>query len=295
MATYARGASSALERRPMLLRTQRLLLTLVVFMATAVSAVADTPYFETEAVKALAGRNVLLLVGPESATSSQKALYQDLLSRAGAKSAKYPVFTTSELPELVARRLGLADRQPGYGALVRWGNPARFGPSRVLEPGVITQLDSEADIFVLVAEAMAAEGQSSLLDKLPEDLQALRPKVELAIENVDFQANGKPLFVLNTKVRIKNSGKRNAYGVSVVYLVENPTDKTWFELGRHTGLKVLAGQTLTRDLVRNTHNTPLLDAQNAIQATKYRIVVESPDGRLEKTEEFQPQLIEDQD
>lgn len=279
----------------MLIRSQRLTLTLLSVLALAVAGLADTPYFETETVKSLAGRNVLLLVGPESSTSSQKSLYQDLVTRAGAKASRYPVFAVKQLPESVARKLGVAGREPGYAALVRWGNPARFGPARILEPGVVAALDNEADMFVLVTEAIAAEGQSSLLDKMPEELQALRPKVELAIENVDFQANGKPLFVVNTKVRINNSGKRNAYGVSVVYLVENPADGTWFELGRHTGLKVLAGQTLTRDLVRTTHDTPLLNAKNEIQPTKYRIVVESPDGRLEKTEQFQPSLIEDQD
>ncbi len=260
-----------------------------------VSAVADTPYFETETVKSLAGRNVLLLVGSESATASQKSLYHDLLARAGAKLERYPVFAVTKLPDSVARKLGVGQREPGYAALVRWGNPARFGPARVLEPGVVTELSDQADLFVLVDEALSLEGQSSLLDKLPEDLQALRPRVDLAIENVDFQANGKPLFVVNTKVRIKNSGKRNAYGVSVVYQVENPADGTWYELGRYTGLKVLAGQTLTRDLVKPTYNTPLLNSKNEIQPTKYRIVVESPDGRLEKTEEFQPSLIENQD
>lgn len=279
----------------MWIRSRKLTLTIFSLLALVVAAVADTPYFETDTVKSLAGRNVLLLVGPESATANQKALYHNLLSRAGAKLERYPVFAVKELPESVARKLGVGQREPGFATLVRWGNPARFGPARVLEPGVITELSNEADVFVLVDEALALEGQSSLLDKLPEELRSLRPSVELAIENVDFQANGKPLFVLNSKVRIKNSGKRNAYGVSVVYQVENPADGTWYELGRYTGLKVLAGQTLTRDLVKTTHNTPLLNSKNEVQPTKYRIVVESPDGRLEKTEEFQPTLIENQD
>ncbi len=260
-----------------------------------VAAVADTPYFETDTVKSLAGRNVLLLVGPESGTASQKSLYHDLLSRAGAKLERYPVFAVTKLPDSVARKLGVAQREPGFAAIVRWGNPARFGPARILEPGVVTALSNESDIFVLVDEALSLEGQSSLLDNLPEDLRSLRPSVNLAIENVDFQANGKPLFVVNTKVRLNNSGKRNAYGVTVIYQVENPTDGTWYELGRYSGLKVLAGQTLTRDLVKPTYNTPLLNSKNEVQPTKYRIVVESPDGRLEKTEEFRPSLIENQD
>lgn len=279
----------------MLITSQRLILTLLCSLLLVVPGLADTPYFETDTVKALAGRNVLLLVGPESATAVQKSLYHNLLSRIGAQTSRYPVFAVSKLPESVARKLGVAGRSPGYAALVRWGNPARFGPARVLEPGIVTQLTNDSDMFVLLTEAVTSEGQAGLLDKMPQELQALRPKAELAIENVDFQANGKPLFVVNTKVRIHNGGKRNAYGVSVRYLVENSADGSWFELGRHTGLTIPAGHTLTRDLVRTTHDTPLLNEANEIQATRYRIVVESPDGSLERTEEFQPALLEEQD
>lgn len=249
--------------------------------------------FENDAVKPLAGRNVLLLVGPAQSTAAQKTHYHDLLRRSGADPSKYPVYQMTALPNEVAGKLGLGSRAPGYAVLVRWGNPARFGPARVLQPAV-TSLSSDADMYVLVYQALQATNQA-LLAKLPADMAALIPRAELSLERVDFEANGKPFYVVDTNVVVRNSGKVNATGVSVIYLVENPADGSWFELGRHANLEIKAGQTMARDLVRTTHDTPLLNAQKAIQATRYRIKVESAEGTLEKTGDFQPQLLENQD
>jgi hypothetical protein len=263
-------------------------------LLAAAPALAATP-FEGDAVKALAGRDVLLLVGPTAATKAQKTHYWELLKRSGADMKRYPVYQTAALPADLASKLGLAKRAPGYAALVRWGDPARFGPARVLEPGVLTELSTDADIYVLVEEALTANGQQELLDRLPEDMRALIPHPELSIEQVDFQANGTPHFLVATKVRVKNSGKVAARGVIVIYQVENSADGSWFELGRQGNLVIKAGQTITRDLVRSTHDTPLLNAKNEIQPTRYRIRVESPEGTLEATDRFTPLEIEQQD
>lgn len=250
--------------------------------------------FNQEAVKPLAGRNVLLLVGSADQVKAQKAMYLDLVERSGADVARYPVYHTSKLPNEVAGKLGLVNRGNNYAALVKWGSPARFGPARVLETGVVTQLASEADMFVLVADAMELNRDTALLDKLPEDLKALRPRAELTVENIDFQANGKPLFLVDTKVRIRNNGKLPANGVVVHFQVED-RDGTWYELGRHEDLEIKAGNTITRDLVRTTHNTPLLNDKKEIQPIRYRITVDYDGHTINRTEQFTPALLIDQD
>lgn len=251
------------------------------------------PGFDAEAVRSLGGRDVLLLVGPAETTGSQKAHYHKLLSRAGADPAKYPVYQTRDLPNDVAGKLGLNRRGSNYAALVRWGNPPRFGPARVLHPGVVTELTTDADLFLLVDSALQLGGQQDLLQRLPQELADLRPRAQLVIERIDFQANGKPVYLVDTKVRIKNEGKFPAEDVTVLFLVKNP-DGSWYELGRHSGLQVKAGQTITRDLVRTTHDTPLLNEKKEILPATYRLKVDYKGGTLERDGEFVPKLIEDQ-
>jgi hypothetical protein len=248
-------------------------------MLLLLSDAMAAPAFDAEAVKGLAGRNVLLLVGPSETTAQQKAHYYNLLTRCGADPAKFPVYQARNLPNDVAGKLGLSRRGANYAALVRWGNPARFGPAQVLSPGVVTALDSE--------------GQKELLARLPEDVAAMRPRPELVIENVDFQANGKPVYLVDTKVRLKNEGKLPANDVTVLFLVKNP-DGSWFELGRHTDLVVKAGYTITRDLVRPTFDTPLLNERKEILPASYRIRVEYAGQSLEQDGEFTPLLLQDQ-
>lgn len=276
------------------MRQHHYLLSILAFLGLFASPVLAAPHFDPAAVKDLAGRQVLLLVGAPEATKAQKARYHSLLQRSGADLSKYPVFQTTSLPKEAGARLGLAQRAPGYAALVRWGNPARFGPARVLEPGVVTALSSDADLFVLVEAAVLGAGQGGLLDRLSPELSALRPLPELVIEQVDFQANGRPVYLVDSKVRLRNLGKVAARGVLVIFQVEDPRDGSWFELGRHGNLEIKAGQVITRDLVRTSHETPLLNENKEIQAARYRILVESPHGRLEKTDQFTPALLEDQ-
>jgi hypothetical protein len=249
--------------------------------------------FETSAVKGLEGRDVLLLVGPDKATQGQADHYHSLLSRAGADPSKYPVYRTSRLANEIAGKLGLSGRGENYAVLVRWGNPARFGPARVLPPGVVTSLASDADMFFLVDSAMTLAGQAGLLEKLPADLADLRPRAQLVIEHADFQANGKPVYLVNTKVRVRNEGKLPAKMVNLLFEVQNP-DGSWFELGRHAGLEIRPGQTITRDLVRTTHDTPLLGDNKEILPATYRVRIEYQGGQLEKSGQFVPRLLEDQ-
>lgn len=253
------------------------------------------PSFDPKIVDPLAGRTVLLLVGPAKVTQAQKAHYWDLLKRSGADTSQYKVYSTPSLPADVATRLGLAKRPLGYAALVRWGSPARFGPSAVLDPGIVTELTTDADVYVLVDQALHRGGQAALLERLPEDMRALIPHSQLSIDQNDFQANGIPHFVVAAKVRITNSGKAAATDVSVIFSVEDPTTGAWFELGRQTGVIIKAGQTVTRDLVRTTHDTPLLNDRDEIQPAKYQIRVESLEDKLVTTGDFTPLELKDQE
>lgn len=283
-----RGSERARMNRHSLF--SRLLACSILFlMAPALAA----PGFDAEAVKTLAKRNVLLLVGPASVTKEQAAHYLDLVKRSGANVADYPVYQTAHLPNEVAGKLGLGKRGSNFGALVRWGDPARFGPAEVLEPGVVNELTTDADIYMLVENAIVANGGRALLEKLPPDLADLRPRVQLVLEQVDFQANGKPVYLVNTKVRVRNEGKVNAENVTVIFEVQD-ANGGWFELGRHDKLKVKAGNSITRDLVRPTFDTPLLNEKKEILPANYRIRIESSGGNLESTGHFEPKLIENQ-
>lgn len=269
--------------------------TFVLCCSWALAAPASAPVFDAKLTKPLEGRTVLLLVGLPEATKEQKTRYWDLLKRSGADSKRYPVYTATQLPLDVATRLGVSKRPEGYAALVRWGNPGRFGPAAVLEPGIISDLQSDADIYVLVAKALEASGQSSLLGRLPDDMKHLIPQAKLVIDQVDFQANGTPHFIVVTKARISNVGKLNAKGVNVIFQVWDLATNNWFELGRHEGVEIKAGQTISRDLARTTHDTPILNDKNEVQPSRYEIRVELGTDVIEAGGEFQPLEIEDQD
>lgn len=268
------------------------LLFFAICLAGFVPAAAQT--FEPGVVDKFAGRTVLLLVGPSKTTQLWDQRYHALLKDVGVDPKLYQSYQVASLAPALSQRLGVQNQALPYAALVRWGNPARFGPAKILSSGVVTDPSSDSDTFGLVEEAVVDAGRGTLLNGLPEALQALRPGPKLSITEHNFQANGSPLFVLNAQVKLLNSGNRNAQDVTVVFWVENPTDNSWFELGRQSDFVVKAGQSSTRDLVVSTHDTPLLNAAKEVQSVRYRIQVESNAGSFEIVDQFQPTALKDQ-
>ncbi len=250
--------------------------------------------FESKAVDKFAGRTVLLLVGEPQVTQAWAQRYHRLLKEVGVDPKLYQSYQAGSLPPEISSRLGVQNQAPPYAALVRWGNPARFGPSKILTSGVVNDPASDSDTFGLVEDAVLDAGRGVLLDRLPNALQELRPRPRLSITEHNFQANGNPLFVLNAQVKLANSGNRPAQDVTVIFWVENPLDKAWVELGRQTNFVVKAGQSSTRDLVSSTHGTPLLNANREVQPVRYRIQVESSEGNFELVDEFNPTALKDQ-
>ncbi len=239
------------------------------------------------------GKDVLLLVGPNESTANWRARYLAYLGQLGAEAGQYRVFRTEKLPEEILRRLGLAPNTERFGALVRWGNPARFGPSRILPDTLHRSPQTDQDIFSWVEAAVRAAGETSRLSGLSPELQDLRPGARLQAVEHGFEANGHPLYLVESRLRLLNSGNRPARNVSVIFWVQE-ADGGWYELGRHDNVIVPPGRQITRNLVRETHDTPLLNENKEVVSATYRIVVEWAGEPIEVTGNFEPALLIDQ-
>ncbi len=242
----------------------------------------------------LAGKNVLLLVGPNETTAGWRASYLEYLRRTGVDPSKYDVYRTERLSEEITKRLGVQPSLQRYGALVRWGNPGRFGPARILSSGVVVDPREARDIFRFVESALDESGQHSRLSNLTPELQELRPRPRLKAVEHGFEANGRPLYLLDTRVRLQNSGNEAARNVKVTFSVKDPVSGDWFELGSHRNIIVPPGKQITRNLVRSTRDTPLLNDEQEILPAVYQIHVESEFDTIDIVDSFEPALLIDQ-
>lgn len=257
-----------------------------------------------QAQEVLDGRNVILVV-TEHRTDELSQRLNDMLgsyrSRLGLTRESLPLvfmgFADSDTEGEYYRRLGFKAEDAPVVCMAEWGNPGRFGPKRVYPEAIFRSaqgLKGEHAAAVVLREWLQKEGYSNLLPQLRELMGGMPGAGELKIQDVEFQANGRPLFVLNARARLRNVGVATVRDAVVRFYCRPDSDAQWTLLGEQVVNKILGGHVVARDLVADTRNLPIVNSQGAIQPCEYRVEVVQ-DGEVSSLEgRFFPSELSEQ-
>ncbi|MGE0492086.1 MAG: hypothetical protein AB7S38_22925 [Vulcanimicrobiota bacterium] len=251
----------------------------------------------------LAGRKVVLVVTRHRQDPDMVKLEEyltNLRSDLGLGRAQMPLvfmgFEDSSAEAGYFQRLGFKSQDAPVMCVAEWGDPERFGPKRVVDEAIMRRVEADAtgDIVGVVRQWLEMEGYADKVSMLPVTGPTLEPQGRLQVSDLRFEANGKPLFLLNARVRLKNVGEHAVTGVKVEFLCRTRGTAGWRSLGVQEIDRIPGGYAVARDLVGDTRQLGLLDANQAIQPCDYRVRVVYGDESLIEEGSFQPRELQDQ-
>lgn len=257
-----------------------------------------------QAQEVLDGRNVILVVTEHRTDELSERLHSmlsDYRSQLGLTREALPLvfmgFADSDTERGFYQRLGFKAEDAPVVCMAEWGNPGRFGPKRVYPEAIFRSaegLKGEHAAAVVLREWLEREGYADRLAHLRELMGGMPGHGELTIQDVEFQANGKPLYVLNARARLRNVGVATVSNAAVRFYCRPHSGAPWTNLGEHVIEKVPGGYMVVRDLVADTRNLPIVNSEGAIQPCEYRVEV-LQDGEVSSLEgRFFPSELSEQ-
>ena len=242
----------------------------------------------------LDGRIVILLVSAhrtgdprmEAVKSELLKMRQDLGYDTESMPVVFMGFEDSDTERKYFDRLGFQAFDSPVLCVVEWGNPARFGPKRVLDYAIARSATPQHVDFIVKNYLKTVEDPGSL------EGPALPPPLTdtdgLEIQNVRFEASGQPLYLTNVAVRLRNNTDLVARDVTLRFFCKTSTDEGWRLMGKKVIDKLLPGNIASRDIVGDTRNFGLVNAENNSIRCYYRVEVEQGGKVIHQEGEFIP-------
>jgi len=242
----------------------------------------------------LDGKTVILLVsehrsGDPRMESVKKKLLEER-DTLGFDTENMPIvfmgFKDSDTEKKYFDRLGFQEVDSPVLCVVEWGNPARFGPKKVLDYAIARSatpdhVDSIVRDYLAIKDGPPDGGIAP--PPIPADASG-----ELQIVNVRFEAAGKPLYMTNAGVRLQNTGTETAREITVRFYCKLSAQESWRLIGKKTLGKLVSGYFATRDVVGDTRKFGLTDENGNSIRCLYRIEVESAGKVIYEEGEFIP-------
>ena len=271
--------------------TKKILIFLLLLFSTTVGAVE------------LDGRIVILLVSEHrSGDPRMESVKKELLrtrDTLGYNTEDMPIvfmgFKDSDTEREYFDRLGFQAFDSPVLCVAEWGNPARFGPKRVVDYAIARSATPQHVSFIvenylkIVKDGVdGPQGPGPDVSPTPGGPPVGDVPGQLEIVNVRFEASGKPLYMTNVGVRIKNLESYTVRNITVrFYSKLNPQDP-WRLMGKKTLQKLQSGYFGTRDIVGDTKSFGLLDENNNAVKCYYRIEVENGGNVIYEEGQFVP-------
>lgn len=254
---------------------------------------------------ALDGRLVVLTVGEHRDSDPYlreiEAELLHLRKTFGLTSKEMPLvfmgFADSDAERKFFERLGFRAQQSPVVCVAEWGSPARFGPKRVLGQAIVRRADvreKRQEIYAVVADWLRRNGHQEKLSLLPEGVRERSGPGELSVESVHFEANGKPLYLVNFRVRVRNQGGSAVEDVGFEFFCRRDEGGEWVNLGEHRVSRIPGGYVISRDLVADSRKVGILDAQEHVGPCFYRVTVSYGQHRLQEEGLFTPKELGEQ-
>lgn len=248
----------------------------------------------TSSALELDGKTVILLVS-EHRTGDPKmeAVKARLLKERtdlGFTTEDMPVvfmgFKDSDTEREYFDRLGFQEFDTPVLCVVEWGNPARFGPKRVLDYAIYREATPQhVDFIVKEYLSMKGKDPNSVGNppELPPDASG-----ELELQDVRFSAAGAPVYLTNAGVRIRNTSPEIVRDIVVRFYLKTDEQSGWQLIGKKDLDKLLSAHFASRDLVLDTRDIGLVDEDGRALPCLYRIEVEQAGKVLYREGEFRP-------
>ena len=252
----------------------------------------------------LDGKTVLLVVTEHRENSPARADLEGELIRLraelGLNEKKMPIevlgFADSDADREKLGRLGFKAEDAPVMCVVEWGNPARFGPKKVLNSAIVRR----AKIGHGAAIVNAFLTQSGKQARLPEQagfglkpLPASEPVADtvpgkLEIDNVRFEVGGQTLFLTHMGVRIRNLESRTLRDVKFRFFVRTKGASEWKLAYEQNVTKIVANNSLVRDHIGDSKELGLVGTDGWAEPSEYRVEVEHVGQVVSKEGEFIP-------
>ena len=212
---------------------------------------------------------------------SVKAKLLETRDKMGFSTDDMPIvfmgFEDSDTEREYFDRLGFQAFDSPVLCVAEWGNPARFGPKKVADYA-IARSATPGHVDYIMDEFLKATGRSADIDPKPgpspspTSTPVAGPTIEIV--TVRFEASGKPLYLTNAGVRIKNTGEVTLRDITIRFYKKLTETDSWQLMGKKTLAKLPAGYFSTRDIVGDTRDFSLVDANNNAVRCLYRVEVE---------------------
>ncbi len=271
----------------------RLICLLLLLLFATVPALSDT----------LDGRNVILVVTEHRTDEVSQRLHGKLntyRNKLGFDRDSMPLvfmgFADSDTERGFFERLGFKANNAPVVGLAEWGNPARFGPKRIYPDAIYRNAEgpkAEHAAAAVLRSWLILEGHDNLIPTLDKLVGADLGQGQLEIEDVRFEANGAPIYILNSRVRLRNTGVAVATDITIRFWCRPLGDPGWTLIGERLIERLPAGHRVARDLVMDTKDLPILDAEGVVEPCEYRIVVTHAGSEISREGEFHPSCIGD--
>lgn len=251
----------------------------------------------------LDGRNVILVVTEHRTDEVSERLHSKLntyRNQLGFNRESMPLvfmgFADSDDERSFFERLGFTAKNAPVVGLAEWGNPARFGPKRIYPDAIYRNahgLKAEHAAAAVLRSWLRLEGHESLIPTLDKLVGTDLGQGQLEIEDTRFEANGAPIYLLNSRVRFKNTGVAVATDITIHFWCRPMGDPQWTLIGERTIERLPAGHRVARDLVVDTKDLPILDENGVVKPCEYRIVITHKGKEISREGEFHPSCIGD--
>lgn len=252
----------------------------------------------------LDGRTVILVVSEHRQDDPVQAELEGELTRLrmelGLTEDEMPIqtvgFADSDVDRAHLGRLGFRAEDGPVLCVVEWGNPARFGPKRVLGSAIVRKAKAGHSAAIINA-FLAQSGREQRLPEAPEyglrPYSGAQPVVDnspgrLEIEKVVFEVGGSTLFTTHMNARIRNLESRTLRDVKVRFYARPTQSPDWKLVYEQTVDKILANNTLVRDHMGDSKALGLVGPDGWALPSQYRIEVEHGGQVVSKEGEFRP-------
>ena len=242
----------------------------------------------------LDGKTVILLVSEHrSGDPRMDAVRAALLEKRtalGYGTEDMPIvfmgFKDSDTERRYFDRLGFQEFDSPVLCVVEWGNPARFGPKRVIDYAIARSatpqhVDSIVQDFLTLKDK--PPGWVPPPPEIPEGSSG-----EIEIRNVRFEASGRPLNLTNVGVRLRNTSPQTSGEIVIRIYARLPDQSNWKLLGKKTISRLASGYVASRDIVGDTREFGLVDDDGNAVRCFYRIEVETGGKIIYQEGEFIP-------
>jgi hypothetical protein len=237
------------------------------------------------------GQTALLVVSEHRVGDTKlEEIKNELLAareRMGYDKETMPVvfmgFKDSDTERKYFDRLGFQAIDSPVVAVVEWGNPARFGPKRIIGHG-IKRHATAGDVETLIGHYLKAIDKT-LVEPAPSTLSF---KEIVEVVSVRFKVRGKPLFLTSMGIRVRNTQNLTLKDIQVRYYGKLRQDEEWELLGERTLEDLPPGNFASRDLVVKSQGSRLLDQEQNPLPCLYKIECEYRGERLTEEGEFAP-------